>query len=147
MDVILLEDMQGLGARGAMVHVKPGYARNYLLPRKLAIPASDKAANLYQELLRQRDLREHKRVAEAKAEAAKLDGVEINIPAQANEEDTLFGSITNSDVADALKKAGHEVDKRRIELVEHIKQLGKYDVTVRFHAGVTATVRVWVVRS
>ena len=147
MDVILLEDLQGLGAKGAMVHVKPGYARNYLLPRRLAIPAGQKAANLYQELVRQGDLRDQKRLIEAKAEAAKIDGVEINISAQANEEDTLFGSITSSDVAAALEKEGHKVDRRKIELEEHIKQLGKYDVPVRFHAGVTATVRVWVVRA
>lgn len=147
MDVILLEDMQGLGDKGAMVHVKPGYARNYLLPRRLAIQAGDKAANLYKELLRQSEVRDQKRVLEAKAEAAKIDGVEVNISAQANEEDTLFGSITASDVADALEKEGHKVDRRKIELEEHIKQLGKYDVPVRFHAGVTATVRVWVVRA
>jgi len=147
MDVILLEDLQGLGAKGAMVHVKPGYARNYLLPRRLAIQAGNKAANLYQELLRQGELRDQKRVIEARAEAAKLEGVEVNIPAQANEEDTLFGSITASDVADALEREGHKVDRRKIELEEHIKQLGKYDVPVRFHAGVTATVRVWVVRA
>lgn len=147
MDVILLEDMKGLGDKGALVHVKPGYARNYLLPRRLAIQAGDKAANLYQELARQGEIRDQKRVLEAKAEAAKIDGVEVNIPAQANEEDTLFGSITASDVADALENEGHKVDRRKIELEEHIKQLGKYDVPVRFHAGVTATVRVWVVRA
>ena len=147
MDVILLEDMKGLGDKGAMVHVKPGYARNYLLPRRLAIQAGDKAANLYQELARQGEIRDQKRVIEAKAEAAKIDGVEVNISAQANDEDTLFGSITASDVADALEKEGHKVDRRKIELDEHIKQLGKYDVPVRFHAGVTATVRVWVVRA
>lgn len=147
MDVILLEDMQGLGAKGAMVHVKPGYARNFLLPRRLAIPAGNKAANLYQELLRQGELRDQKRVIEARAEAAKIDGVEVNIAAQANEEDTLFGSITSNDIADALAKEGHTVDKRKIELDDHLKQLGKYDITVRFHAGVTASVRVWVVRA
>jgi large subunit ribosomal protein L9 len=147
MDVILVEDFEGLGTKGSMVKVKPGYARNYLLPRKLAIPAGDKAANLYKELLRQHDLRDQKQLLEAKAQAARLEGVEINIPAQANEEDTLFGSITSSDVADALARAGHTVDKRRIELPDHIKQLGNYDVTVRFFAGVTATVRVWVVRA
>lgn len=147
MDVILLEDLKGLGNKGAMVHVKPGYARNYLLPRRLAIQAGNKAANLYQELLRQGDVRDQKRVLEAKAEAAKIDGVEVNISAQANDEDTLFGSITASDVADALEKEGHKVDRRKIELDDHIKQLGKYDVPVRFHAGVTATVRVWVVRA
>lgn len=147
MEVILIEELKGLGARGALVNVKPGYARNFLLPRRLAIPAGAKAANLYKELLRQSEQRDQKRVIEAKAEAAKIDGVEVNIAAQANEEDTLFGSITSSDIADALEKAGHTVDKRRIELEDHLKQLGKYDVPVRFHAGVTATVRVWVVRA
>jgi large subunit ribosomal protein L9 len=147
MDVILLEDLTGLGQKGQLVHVKPGYARNYLLPRRLAIMAGDKAANLYKELARQRSVHEERRVALARAEAAKLDGVEINIPAQANEEDTLFGSVTNADVADALARAGHTVDKRQIELEEPIKQLGKYDIPVRFFGGVTATVKAWVVRA
>lgn len=147
MEVILLEELKGVGTKGATVNVKPGFARNYLLPRKLAIPAGSKAGNLYTELQRQREIQDEKRVVQARAEAAKLDGVEVNIPAQANEEDTLFGSVTNADVAEALAKAGHTVDKRAIELEDHIKQLGKYDVPVRFHAGVTATVKVWVVRA
>jgi len=147
MDVILVEDLKGLGAKGELVHVKPGYARNFLLPRRLAIPAGEKAANLFQELKRQGEMREQRQLIEARAEAAKLDGVEINIPAQANDDDTLFGSITTSDIADALAAAGHTIDKRRIELEDHLKQLGKYDVPVRFRAGVTATVRVWVVRA
>jgi large subunit ribosomal protein L9 len=136
-----------VGAKGAVVHVKPGYARNYLLPKRLAIPAGTKAANLYKELERQRELREDRITAEARAEAAKLEGVEINIPAQANEEDTLFGSITNQDVAEALAKAGHTVDKHTIELDDHIKQLGRYEVKVRFLGGVYAAVKVWVVRA
>lgn len=147
MDVILLENLEGLGARGARVHVKPGYARNYLLPRKLAIEAGGRAANLYQELARQKQIQEDRLVAQAREQAAKLDGVEVNITASANEEDTLFGSVTASDVADALDKAGHPVDKRQIALDEHIKQLGRYDVPVRFFGGVTATVKVWVVRA
>ena len=146
MEVILLEDMKGVGARGQLIQVKPGYARNYLLPQRLAIPAGTKAANLYKELSRQRQVQDDKRVLVARAEAAKLEGVEVNIPAQANEEDTLFGSITNADVADALAKAGHVVDKRQIDLPDHVKQLGVYDVPVKFFGGVTATVKVWVVR-
>ena len=146
MNVILLEDLEGLGARGALVHVKPGYARNFLLPRRLAIPAGNRAANLFQELQRQQQVQDEKRVAQARAEAAKLEGVEINIPAQANEEDTLFGSVTNADIADALARAGHVVDKQQIELEEHLKQLGRFDVRVRFHAGVAASIKVWVVR-
>jgi large subunit ribosomal protein L9 len=146
MEVILLEDLKGVGARGATVNVKPGFARNYLLPRRLAITTGSKAANLYQELERQKVLQGDKLIAQAKADAAKLDGLQINIPAQANDEDTLFGSITNADVADALQAAGHEVDKRRIEMDEHIKQLGNYDVIVRYYGGVSATIKVWVVR-
>jgi len=147
MEVILLEDLKGVGAKGATVSVKPGFARNYLLPRRLAIPTGTKAANLYQELARQKAAQTDKLVAAAKAEAAKIDGLQVNIAAQANEEDTLFGSITNADVAQALEAAGHEVDRRRIEVPEHIKQLGNYDVTVRYYGGVTATVKVWVVRA
>lgn len=147
MNVILLEDLKGVGTKGATVHVKPGFARNYLLPRKLAISAGTNAAGVYQEMQRQRELQVQKVIAAARAEAAKIDGFEINIPAQANEEDTLFGSITNADIADALAGAGHSIDKRMIDLEDHIKQLGKYDVTVRYHAGVTATVKIWVVRA
>ena len=147
MEVILLDDLKGVGQKGSTVNVKPGFARNYLLPRKLAIPTSSKAANLYQELVRQKESQVDKLVATARAEAAKIDGLQVNISAQANEEDTLFGSITNADVADALKAAGHEVERRRIDVPEHIKQLGNYDVTVRYYGGVTATVKVWVVRA
>jgi len=148
MQVILLENMEGLGARGATVNVKPGFARNYLLPRRLAIPAGTRAANLYDELARQKEAQHEKMVIEARAEAARIEGLEINISAQANEEDTLFGSVSGQDVADALASAGHGIDKRRIEMPEEaIKQLGRYEVTVRFLPEVTATVRVWVVRA
>jgi large subunit ribosomal protein L9 len=146
MDVILLEDLQGVGAKGATVHVKPGFARNYLIPERLAIPAGTRAANLYQELQRQRGIQDDRLLIAAREEAARLEGVEVNIPAAANEEDTLFGSITGADVAEALARAGFEVDKRKIGLEEHIKQLGKYDVPVHVHPSVTATVKIWVVR-
>jgi large subunit ribosomal protein L9 len=147
MEVILLEDLAGVGAKGATVNVKPGYARNFLLPRRLAISSGTRAANLYQELERQNRIQQDKLVALARAAAARLEGVEVNVPAQANEEDTLFGSVTSADVADALAGAGHTVDKRMIEMDDHIKQLGRYDVTIKVGSGVTATVKVWVVRS
>lgn len=147
MEVILLDDLKGVGQKGATVNVKPGFARNFLLPRRLAIPTGTKAANLYQELARQKEVAADKLIAAAKIEAAKIDGLQVNIAVQANEEDTLFGSITNADVADALKAAGHEVERRRIEVPEHIKQLGNYDVTVKYFGGVAATIKVWVVRA
>lgn len=146
MQVILLEDVKGVGEKGKTIQVKPGYARNYLLPRGLAITTGTNAAQRYEELQRQRQVKDDKLVEAAKAEAAGFDGFEINIPAQANEEDHLFGSVTNSDIADALEKAGKRVDKRKIILEDHIKELGKYDVPVKFHGGVTATIKVWVVR-
>jgi large subunit ribosomal protein L9 len=147
MEVILLERIERLGQMGDVVRVKPGYARNFLLPRNLAIVTGTRAANLYQELERQNQIQADKLLAQARAEAAKLEGVEVNVASQANEEDTLFGSVTSADVAEALARAGHIVDKRKIELEDHIKQLGRYDVTVRIAGGVTATVKVWVVRS
>lgn len=147
MEVILLNDLEGVGAKGATVNVKPGYARNFLLPRRLAISSGTRAANLYQELERQNAIQREKLVAVARATAARLEGVEVNVTAQANEEDTLFGSVTSADVAAALATAGHVVDKRAIELDDHIKQLGRYDVVIKVGAGVTATVKVWVVRA
>src|SRR3954468_2159972 len=102
MELILLDDLEGVGQKGATVNVKPGFARNYLLPRRLAIAAGSNAANIYKEMQRQRDIQSHKLLANAQAEAAKIDGLEINLPSQANEEDTLFGSVTNADIADAL---------------------------------------------
>jgi len=146
MEVILLENLAGVGAKGATVNVKPGYARNYLLPRRLAISSGTRAGNLYQELERQTQVQQEKLIAAARAAAAKLEGVEVNVPVQANEEDTLFGSVTSADVAVALAGAGHTVDKRMIEMDDHIKQLGRYDVTIRVGSGVTATIKVWVVR-
>lgn len=147
MEVILIDDLKGVGQKGATVNVKPGFARNFLLPRRLAIPTGTKAANLFQELARQQDVQSDKLVVAARIEAARIDGLQVNIAVQANDEDTLFGSITNADVADALKLAGHEVERRRIEVPDHIKQLGNYDVAVKFYGGVTATVKVWVVRA
>ena len=146
MEIILVEDVTGVGQKGAVVNVKPGFARNFLLPRKLAIPATANAGNLYKELQRQRDMQEDKRLIVARAVAAKLNGVEVNIPAAANEEDTLFGSVTESDIAEALTKAGHRVERAQVQLPEHIKQLGMYDLQVRVYADVTAAVKVWVVR-
>jgi len=146
MEIILLEDVEGLGDKGVLVHVKPGYARNFLLPRRLAITATGNAANLYRELQRQRGVQEDRKLAEAREVAAKLQGVEVNIPAAANEEDTLFGSVTEAEIVEALGRAGHKVELRQIQLPEHIKQLGRYDVEVRVRGDVTATVKVWVVR-
>ncbi len=146
MEIILVEDVEGVGQKGALVNVKPGYARNFLLPHRLAIPATANATNLFTELQRQRAMQEDKRLIMAREAAARLAGTEVNIAAAANEEDTLFGSVTESEIVTALAHAGHRVERHQIQLPDHIKQLGLYDVTVKIYGDVTAAVKVWVVR-
>jgi len=146
MEIILVEDVTGLGNKGTLVNVKPGYARNFLLPRRLAIPATQNATNLFTELQRQRTMQEDKRIAAAREIAAKMSGLEINIAAQANEEDTLFGSVTEKEIADTLATHGHKVEQKLVLLAEHIKQLGLYEIPVRIYGDVQVAVKVWVVR-
>jgi large subunit ribosomal protein L9 len=144
-EVILLEDVNGLGTRGAAVKVKNGYARNFLLPRKLAIVAAGKTTNLFKTLSKQRETRDAKLRQESEALAARLEGVRVVIPARVSEEGLLFGSVTASDVSEALEKKGYPVDKRQVHLEEHIKQVGEHAVSVRLFGGVVATVQVEVV--
>jgi large subunit ribosomal protein L9 len=145
MEVILREDVKSLGKAGELVKVKPGYARNFLLPKGLAYEATE--GN------RKRILAESKaRVARAAEEksaaetiAAGLNAVTVTLARKAGEGDRLFGSITAQDIADALAKQGHAVDKRKIELEHPIKTLGAHTVPVRLHHEVQAELRVTVV--
>jgi large subunit ribosomal protein L9 len=143
-EVILRDDMPNLGKIGDVVRVKPGFARNYLLPRGLAIAANGK--NL-------RVLEHQRRVIGAKAErdrktaasqAKQVDGVELRVQARAGDEGRLFGSVTNLDIERLLAARGIVVDRRRIELEEPIKQLGTYAVVVQVGRDVRATIRVVV---
>lgn len=146
MEVILLEEVTGLGSRGATVKVSPGYARNYLLPRKLAIPAAGKTDTLFKTLARQRETRDARLRAEAEAFAARLAGTHVTIPALAGEEGALFGSVSAADVCEALVRKGLPVERRQVHLEEHIKTLGVHEVPIRLHGGVGATVTVEVVQ-
>lgn len=143
-EIILREDVPNLGKIGDVVRVRPGYARNYLLPRGLAVEAS--RGNL-------RQLEHHKRVIAAKAErerkaaeaaAARLEGLTLRVRARAGEEGRLFGSVTNLDLERLLAEHGHVVDRRRIALEEPIKQLGTYPIVVHVGRGVQATVQLVV---
>ena len=144
LEVILREDVQHLGSIGEVVRVKPGYARNYLYPRGLAVEASRK---------NRAELEHHKRVIGVKADrdlkvaqgvASKLDGVSVTVRARAGDEGRLFGSVTNLDVERLLAAKGFEVDRRRILLDEPIKQLGTFPVAVQVGRGVRVTVQVVV---
>jgi large subunit ribosomal protein L9 len=144
MEIILREHVENLGRRGEVVKVADGYARNFLLPRKLALPASPANLKIVE---RQRKIAEVKELAErsvAEAYAVRLSHADIVIARRVGESETLYGSVTAADIADDLKAKGFEVDKRKIGLDEPLKQLGEFTVPVRLHSDVVAQVRVRV---
>jgi large subunit ribosomal protein L9 len=144
-EVILREDIQTLGRAGEMVRVKPGYARNYLLPQGLAYEATEGNKKRIAAETRARTSKNEAERAEAQRVAATLSGVTLTLSGKAGEEGKLFGSITAQDIADALERQGHVVDKRRIELEHPIKTVGEHGVSVRLHPEVNADIRVSVV--
>lgn len=144
-EVILREDVKTLGKAGAMVRVKPGYARNFLLPQGLAYEATEGNKKRIAAETRARGAKNQAERVEAERFAATLGAVTLTLTGKAGEEGKLFGSITAQDVADALVAQGHQVDRRRIELEHPIKTLGHHTVAVRLHAEVHAEVRVAVV--
>lgn len=145
MEVILREDVKSLGKAGDLVKVKPGYARNFLLPKGLAYEATEGNKKRMQAEARARLARAAAEKTAAETEARALGAVAISLTAKAGEGDRLFGSITAQDIADALAKAGHPVDKRKIELAHPIKSVGTHTVAIRLHHDVQAEVRVTVV--
>jgi large subunit ribosomal protein L9 len=144
-DVILREDVKALGKAGELVRVKPGYARNFLLPRGLAFEATEGNKKRIAAETRARGARDQAERTEAERFAATLGAVTLTLKGKAGEEGKLFGSITAQDIADALAAQGHQVDKRRIELEHPIKTVGHHTVAVRLHSEVHAEVRVSVV--
>ena len=146
MDVILREDIDKLGARGQLVKVAPGYARNFLLPKRLAVEATDANRKIVEQE-RQAHLRKEAKLKTEAEDLGKLvEGVSITIPQKAGENDQLFGSVTAKDIADALAAKNFTIDRRKVHLEEPIKQLGEFKVPIRLHREVTAEVTVNVVR-
>jgi large subunit ribosomal protein L9 len=144
-EVILREDVKSLGKAGDLVKVKPGYARNFLLPRGLAYEATEGNRKRILAESKARGARMAEEKGAAEAFAAKLGGVSVTLARKAGEGDRLFGSITAQDIADELAKKGVAVDKRKIELEHPIKTLGAHVVPVRLHHEVQAELRVQVV--
>jgi large subunit ribosomal protein L9 len=144
--VILREHVEHLGRRGDVVKVADGYARNYLLPRKLALTVTE---GNRKQIERERHIAETREADErvaAEAMAARFAGLEIAIARRVGETEALYGSVTSADIAETLAAKGFEVDRRRVQLAEPIKQLGAFEVPVRLHRDVTATVKVVVTR-
>jgi large subunit ribosomal protein L9 len=145
MEVILREHVDNLGKRGEIVKVADGYARNYLLPRKLALLAND---GNKKQIEREREKFEAKESEErkvAEALSARMGSLEISIARRVGENEVLFGSVTTADIAAALDAKGFEVDRRKLQLHEPIKKLGEFDVPLKLHRDVVATVKVKVV--
>jgi large subunit ribosomal protein L9 len=143
MEILLIENVQNLGVRGDVVNVKDGYARNFLLPRKKALPVTSGNKRLI-ELEKERNLKMRaKELADAQALAAKLEAIPLSIAKKVGENGTLFGSVTNGDLADLLKAKGFELEKQSIT-VPHVKTVGTYDVDIRLYSGVHAKLQVEV---
>jgi large subunit ribosomal protein L9 len=144
-EVILREDIKTLGRAGEMVRVKPGYARNYLLPQGLAYEATEGNKKRIAAETKARASRDQSERADAQRFATTLNEVTLPLSGKAGEEGKLFGSITSQDIAEALARAGHTVDRRRIELEHPIRTVGQHMVTIRLHPEVHAELRVSVV--
>jgi large subunit ribosomal protein L9 len=145
MEVILREHVDNLGRRGDIVKVAAGYARNYLLPRKLALSVSEGNKRQIEHERKNAEVRELEEKSQAEAFAERIAQADIAIARRVGENNTLYGSVTSADVAQALHAKGFEIDKRKITLVDPLKALGEYTVPVKVHRDVTAQVKVKVV--
>ena len=146
MEVILREDVEKLGNRGQVVKVAPGYARNFLLPKRLAVAATDANKKIVEQERQAALRRDAKEAADASDLGKMLQAVSISIAQKAGENDQLFGSVTAKDIAEALEKQGYTIDRRKIHLNEPIKTLGEFKIPVRLHRDVTVDVALNVVR-
>lgn len=144
MKVILKQDIPSLGKAGQVVTVKDGYARNYLIPKGLALVADEKNLKLLEYQRRKIEEEAKRRRQDAESVAQRLREIELNIKAKAGEDQKLFGSITPKDVSEALQSLGFTIDKKQIEITEPIKRLGDYEVEVKLDSNVVAKVKVKV---
>jgi large subunit ribosomal protein L9 len=146
MEVILREDIEKLGTRGQMVKVAPGYARNFLLPRRMAVAATESNKKIVEQERQAHLRREAKEQSDASDLAKLMGSVQVTIAQKAGEADQLFGSVTVADIAASLEKQGYTIDRRKISLAEPIKTLGDFSVTVKLHRDVSVEIPVHVVR-
>lgn len=146
-ELLLLEDVQDLGQLGDTVRVAEGYARNYLIPQKLATKVTRSAlAQLEKKKIKRREEYEQN-LAAAQMLAEELSQASVSIPVQATEDDKLYGSVTNIQIAEALEEMDIHIDRKQIALPDAIRELGVYNVDIHLHPEATATLKVWVVKS
>jgi len=146
MKVILRKDIETLGNIGDIVDVKEGYARNFLIPRKIAYTALNGNLKALEDEKKSIARKSEKELHTAENVSTELEKVSVTIPVQVGEEDKIFGSVTTQMIADALKEKDFDIDKRKIEIEESIKTLGIYNVNIKLHSNINASIKVWVVR-
>ena len=144
MEVILKEDVPKLGNRGEVIKVAEGYGRNFLLPRKLAIEATKANKTVIDQMKAAAVRRSAKEKSEAEALAKQFDGLEVSFTRKSGENDQLFGSVTASDIAEALEKKSFHIDRRKIQLHEPLKTIGEFTVPIKLHKDVTTHLKVVV---
>ena len=146
MEVILREEIENLGRRGDVVKVAPGYARNFLLPKRLAVAANESNKKIVEQEKQAYLRRESKEIGDANDLAKIMGSVEVTIAQKAGENDQLFGSVTAQDIVAALERAGYTIDRKKVNLAEPIKALGDYKVTVKLHREVSVELPVHVIK-
>jgi large subunit ribosomal protein L9 len=146
MKVILRQDFEPLGKIGDVVEVKDGYARNFLIPKKIVYPATPGSMKAIEEERKRHQLKLQREKKAAELLAVELEKVSVTIPVTVGEEERIHGTVTTEMIAEALLEKGYEIDKRKIELDEQIKTLGIYSAKIKLHPEVVATVKVWVVK-
>ncbi len=146
MEVILLERIARLGAIGETVKVRNGYGRNFLIPMKKALRATEENKKVFEERRHIIEEQNAKARSEAEVQAKKIDGLSIKMVRQASQEGKLYGSVTVKDIADALKEAGHNIPRSQIILTTVIKSIGEYPVRIALHADVNATIKLNIIR-
>ncbi len=146
MEVILNQDVDKLGKAGAIVKVKEGFARNFLIPNKLAMPVTSSNLKKLQQEKQKKVAQIEKVKKEFEQLKDRLNGLSLTIPALIHEEDKLFGSISPQDIAQALKEEGFEIDKNSITMEQPIKSLGIYEIPIKLHPEVSTKIKVWIVK-
>jgi large subunit ribosomal protein L9 len=144
-EVILMADVQGLGSQGEVVRVAEGYARNFLLPRNLAAPVTEATRRKLEKVRKVREEQDVQEVETAQNLVKSIEQVSCTIPVKSGEGGKLFGSVTATDIVSALKAQGVEVDKHQVDLPEPLRELGVFNIPIKVHPKVQATLKIWVV--
>lgn len=146
MEVVLIKDYQGLGKAMDVLSVKDGYARNFLIPQEIAVPATEGNKKKVAEAKNIAEHRETKKLSDAREVANKIEQTPCTIAVKVGEEEKIYGSVSAQEISDFLKKEGFDVEKRQVGLEEPIKQLGVYNIDINLYRDVTAKLKVWVVK-